>query len=417
MNAKERQSTETEVGLVPSDWRVASLGSLMEFQNGFNADRRAYGSGTAFVNVLEVITNSHLTSANVPGRVRVTPMQFRAFEVRYGDVLFNRTSETQDEVALASVYLSNEPVVFGGFVIRARPDHSQLCSPYAGFGLRAPAVRSQLVARGQGAVRANVGQADLRKILIALPPFAEQEAIASALSGADALIAALEALMAKKRDVKRGAMQELLTGQRRLPGFSGNWEVRRLDQLADIRSGGTPSTSRPDYWDGVVPWCTPTDITALNEGKYLRVTQDRISEAGLKNSSAELIPALSVLMTSRATIGECAINTVPMATNQGFKNFVPFAGTDVEFLFYILGTKKQDFIALCGGSTFLEIGKRQLRLFAVRVPANLDEQQAIAAVLSDLDAELAALEAKLAKAREVKQGMMQVLLTGEVRLV
>lgn len=129
------------------------------------------------------------------------------------------------------------------------------------------------------------------------------------------------------------------------------------------------------------------------------------------------MPANSVVMTSRATIGVCAINRVPVSTNQGFKNFTPFENVDVEFLYYLLLTQKQGFISLCGGSTFLEIGKIQLAAFEVRVPTTKDEQAAIAAILSDMDAEIVALEVKLAKARQLKQGMMQELLTGRIRLV
>jgi type I restriction enzyme S subunit len=122
-------------------------------------------------------------------------------------------------------------------------------------------------------------------------------------------------------------------------------------------------------------------------------------------------------MTSRATIGECAINTVPVSTNQGFKNFVPFESVDAEFLYYLLMTLKQRFIGLCGGSTFLEIGKNQLAVFEVRLPEAKCEQSAIATALSDMDADIAALDAKLSKARSLKQGMMQELLTGRIRLI
>jgi type I restriction enzyme S subunit len=122
-------------------------------------------------------------------------------------------------------------------------------------------------------------------------------------------------------------------------------------------------------------------------------------------------------MTSRATIGECAINTIPMTTNQGFKNFVPFESVDAEFLYYLLTIQKAGFISLCGGSTFLEIGKTQLRGYGIRVPADKAEQSDIAAVLSDMDAELTALEARRDKTRALKQGMMQELLTGRTRLV
>jgi type I restriction enzyme S subunit len=154
----------------------------------------------------------------------------------------------------------------------------------------------------------------------------------------------------------------------------------------------------------------------LNGLKYLGATSRTISHLGLKSSSAEIIPANSVVMTSRATIGECAINRVPVTTNQGFKNFVPFENVEVEFLYYLLLTQKQRFISLCGGSTFLEIGKTQLAAFEVNVPTKA-EQTAIAAILSDMDAEIVALEAKLAKARAIKQGMMQELLTGRIRLL
>jgi type I restriction enzyme S subunit len=212
-------------------------------------------------------------------------------------------------------------------------------------------------------------------------------------------------------------MQVLLTGKKRLPSFSEEWDATRLGQLADIRSGGTPSTTQAQFWDGGVLWCTPTDITALHGFKHLSATSRTISRLGLQSSSAEIIPANSIVMTSRATIGECAINQVPVSTNQGFKNFVPFENVDVEFLYYLLLTQKQGFISLCGGSTFLEIGKKQLAVFEVRVPATKAEQTAIAAILSDMDAEIAALEAKLAKARSLKLGMMQELLTGRIRLV
>jgi type I restriction enzyme S subunit len=122
-------------------------------------------------------------------------------------------------------------------------------------------------------------------------------------------------------------------------------------------------------------------------------------------------------MTSRATIGECAINTLPVSTNQGFKNFVPFETVDVEFLYYLLLTQKPGFISLCGGSTFLEIGKTRLAVYSVRLPSTRAEQTAIAEVLSEMDAELATLAQQREKTRALKQGMTQELLTGRTRLV
>lgn len=188
-----------------------------------------------------------------------------------------------------------------------------------------------------------------------------------------------------------------------------DWDMKPLHELAEIRSGGTPSTSLAEFWGSDFHWCTPTDITALNGYKYLYITSRSISMLGLKNSSAELIPANSILMTSRATVGECAINKVPLTTNQGFKNFVTFENVDVEFLYYLLSTKKQEFVRLSGGSTFLELGKTQLSNFVVAIPAK-PEQSAIAEALSDIDNLIDSQEQLIAKKRQLKLGIMQELL-------
>jgi type I restriction enzyme S subunit len=389
----------------------------MKFQNGFNSDKTAYGRGLRFANVLEVITNTHLSAHMIPGRVSTSAAETTRYLVQRGDVLFNRTSETQDEVGLASVYLDDEPILFGGFVLRGKPISDRLDPVFSGYGLRSKIVRQQIMAAGQGGIRANISQQSLSEIKIALPEKSEQEIIAKALSDTDALIYGLEQLIAKKRLIKQGAMQDILTAKRRLPGFSGEWATRALPELADIRSGGTPSTTNPKMWDGDIAWCTPTDITALEGSRFLSQTSRRITEFGLRKSAAELLPVGTIVMTSRATIGECAIAMVPMSTNQGFKNFIARPGTDRDFLFYMLSAQKAGFIELCSGSTFLEIGMSQLRKYLVRVPIDAAEQAAIACALADMDAEIQALETSLDKSRQVKEGMMQNLLTGRIRLV
>ncbi|EXI89884.1 MAG: EcoKI restriction-modification system protein HsdS [Candidatus Accumulibacter sp. BA-94] len=197
-------------------WPRARLGDLFDFRNGVNADKRAYGRGIQFINVLEVITRPHLTADHVPGRVLLARGMQETFAVRRGDVLFNRTSETQGEVALASAYIDDTPMVFGGFVIRGRPKAQRLDALYAGYGLRAPEVRQQLVARGQGAIRSNVGQAELSAVEIRLPCVREQQSIAAVLSDMDTELAALEARRDKTRQLKQGMMQALLTGRIRL---------------------------------------------------------------------------------------------------------------------------------------------------------------------------------------------------------
>lgn len=208
---------QTEIGLIPEDWIVSTLGDVMDFRNGVNADKDAYGSGVKFINVLEVITNSHLSASQIPGRISLPKVMIGAFAVQSGDILFNRTSETTQELGLASVYIgTTEEVVFGGFVIRGRTKNHSLHHNYAGFALRSPAVRSQIMAKGQGAVRANIGQSDLRKVAIPLPPVPEQASIAKTLSDMDTELMVLQQRRDKTILLKQGMMQELLTGRTRL---------------------------------------------------------------------------------------------------------------------------------------------------------------------------------------------------------
>ena len=132
------------------------------------------------------------------------------------------------------------------------------------------------------------------------------------------------------------------------------WQDLSLSELATIVGGGTPSRRQPTYWDGSVLWATPTDVTGIG-GRVISETASTITDEGLANSSAALLPPCSLLMTTRATIGACAINRVAMATNQGFQSLVPKQSTCVEFLYYLIQYHKRRLERLAAGSTFLEV--------------------------------------------------------------
>lgn len=413
---------KTEVGVIPMEWDVKTLFDLAERK------KELFDDG-------DWIESEHITSAGVrliqTGNIGIGSFvekdvkkyiyeesftSLRCKQLQKGDLLVCRLADPAGRACVLPD-IGEVRVVTSVDVTIFRPPPHTADRVFLSNLFSTPEWFRAVGDRSGGTTHKRIARGALGRIAIKLPPLPEQRAIAKALSDADALIESLEQLLAKKRQIKQGAMQELLTGKKRLPGFTGEWEVRRLDALASIRSGGTPSTLQAKFWGGEVPWCTPTDITALAGSKYLRETSRTITQEGLRSSSAELVPAGSIVMTTRATIGECAINTIPVATNQGFKNFVPFANVDVEFLYYLLMTQTQAFISLCGGSTFLEISKTQLAAFEVVLPATKEEQAAIATILSNMDTELATLQTKLIKARQLKQGMMQDLMTGRIRLV
>lgn len=187
------------------------------------------------------------------------------------------------------------------------------------------------------------------------------------------------------------------------------WRAIRLGDAATVIGGGTPSRENASFWDGHIPWATPTDVTSL-AGRYIERTASKISAAGLAASSAKLLPAGSVLMTSRATIGRCAISRVEMATNQGFQNLVPGTDVDAPFLAYVIGLRVPELVSLAAGSTFLEVSRRSVASLTLALPP-LAEQRKIAAILSSLDDAIEATQAVIDQLQVVKKAMMADLLT------
>ena len=267
----------------------------------------------------------------------------------------------------------------------------------------------------QGTSIKGVTVENIAQMEIELPPQEEQTAIAEALSDIDNLISSQQKLIEKKKAIKQGTMQELLTGKKRLPGFSGEWSKQQLGDICNIVNGGTPSTSIAEFWNGKILWCTPTDITSCST-KYIYTTESKITESGLKASSATLLPKGALLLCSRATIGEVRIAGNTICTNQGFKSLVVHQNISNEWLYYMVHVLKPNMLEKAIGSTFLEISKKDLAELDIIVP-EFTEQKAIAQVLSDMDSEIELLEKKLAKYQQIKQGMMQELLTGRIRLV
>ncbi len=191
--------------------------------------------------------------------------------------------------------------------------------------------------------------------------------------------------------------------------YPETWEEVTLGQFGEIVSGGTPDRNNPAYWNGDILWVTPSEIT-VNNGKYLYDTRERITKAGLNASSAKLLPEKSLLITSRATLGELAIAAKPISTNQGFKSIIPNEVTDPVFAFYLVKTLKSEMVRLASGTTFLEISKSDFSRITAHRP-QLFEQTRIAYVLDTMDKAIAATEAMIAKLKQVRAGMLHDLLS------
>jgi len=219
-------------------------------------------------------------------------------------------------------------------------------------------------------------------------------------------------------------MQQLLTGRMRFPGFGAQvekagelpegWEEKRINQIGKVVSGGTPASDDERYWGGNIAWVTPNEVTQIKR-PYIGSTKRTLTKLGLKNSSAHLLPPNSIIVCTRATIGDCVINTIPMATNQGFKNIKPNSQHDEKYIYYSIIFNKKKLLRLGAGSTFLEVSRRDFEKMQLLGPIKLTEQIKISELLLEIDNHILLLDKRIEYYLQQKNGLMQKLFNGEIR--
>ncbi|MFN7770473.1 MAG: restriction endonuclease subunit S [Planctomycetaceae bacterium] len=396
---------QTEVGIIPTDWQLKPLGALVSsVEYGSAAKSNAQG-------VTPVLRMGNLQSGKIDWNDLVytdDAKEIAKYRLRPDDVLFNRTN-TIDLVGKTAIYLGEQPAIFAGYLIRINILRELLNPRYLNYILNTEFAKKHSskvlsVAVGQ----ANINGQKLKTYPIPLPPtLAEQEAIASALSDADGLIESLEQLIAKKRQIKHGTMQELLTGQRRLPGFSGKWEVKQLGECGEIIMGQSPSGTTYNQKGIGTPLINgPTEFTARFPVKMQWTTApERFCKAG------DLLICVRGSSTGRTNFADDTYSI-----GRGVAAIRAAGRNNTEFISLQVVSAVNLILLAATGSTFPSVDAASFKKILIALPAP-NEQTAIAQILSEMDAEIAALETKLAKARQVKQGMMQQLLTGRIRLV
>lgn len=259
-----------------------------------------------------------------------------------------------------------------------------------------------------------LSMANIRKLPVPLLPLKEQERIAEILSAWDRAVETTEKLIENSESQKKSLMQQMLTGKKRLPGFEKKWKETAIGEMGEVSSGGTPDSSKDIFWGGNVLWATPTDITAL-KSRYISDTERKITEQGLIESAAKLLPTGTLLVCTRATVGALAIAVKPISTNQGFKNLTPSRNFDSDFLYFLFSHNTPAFVRLASGSTFLELSKKDFERVSFLVP-DKSEQLAISEILRTATQEVELLQGRLAALKSEKAALMQQLLTGESRI-
>lgn len=402
----------------PEDWTVDRLGNIGELYKGSGISRAQADSGDLpAIRYGELYTTHSDYVKEYRSRISAEVAKVSVLMKR-GDIAFAASGETEEEIGKCAV-VCDDGVYAGGDLIcfRAKAEIDPL---FWGFMLNTPVVQRQKTAAAQGATVIHIRRNSIADLIVGYPPIEEQKRIGAALKDIDSLIDNLSKRIEKKKAIKQGAMQELLTGKKRLPGFEGEWEMVRIGNIGDFY-GGLSGKTAADFGHGEAQYITFMNVLTnivINRHQVGKVCvypgehQNAVKKGDLFfNVSSETPEEVAMC----AALLEDMPNTYLNSFCCGFRLFDD--SNDPLFISYYVnsheGRKMTKFLAQ--GLTRHNLSKDAFRKMEMNWPKK-SEQRAIAKVLGDMDAEIAKLEAKREKLIGIKKGMMSDLLTGKVRL-
>ena len=390
---KETKFKDTEIGKIPEEWEVKKLGAVFDIGNGrdykhLNTGKiPVYGTGGLMTYVNEYLYDGETVCIGRKGTINMP--QYHNGKIWTVDTLFYTYNFRKTDVKF--LYYLTQRIDWNSY----------------NTATGVPSLTSQ----------------NISNILVSFPPLHEQHRIASALTSIDNLISSLGKQIEKKKNIKQGAMQQLLTGKTRLKGFSELWVKRKLGDNATIQRGGSPrpieaylTTNR----DGI-NWIKIGDVRP--NGKFMRHTMEKIIPEGISHSRQ--VYKGDFILSNSMSFGRPYILDIDGCIHDGWLVIKDYSNTyDMDFLYYILSyyilssdTVFEQYIAMAAGSSVKNLNKEKVANVMLFAPQSLAEQRAIATILNKMDNEITALETKKAKYEAIKQGMMQQLLTGKIRLI
>lgn len=412
---KETKFKNTEIGRIPEEWETLYIHQITEISTG----------ATPSTNINEYWENGTIrwmSSGELNNKI-IYDVNGRITQKGYDNTGTHMLPKNCVLIGLAGqgktrgTAAYNKVELCTNQSIAAILPNSKYESKYLYFYIDSLYDKLRLLSAGDGG-RGGLNKQILQNLEIAMPPLNEQHHIASALTSIDNLISSLGKLIEKKKNIKQGTMQQLLTGKTRLKGFDEPWMEHTIDELFDLGNGYTPSKSNPAYWtNGTIPWFRMEDIRT--NGRILKDSIQHVTPEAVKGNG--LYPKYSIILSTTATIGEHALLIADSLANQQFTFLNRKVNRrdmiDIIFFYhycFILGKWCRDNINAGG---LLAVNMDDLKNHSIYIPKSIAEQQAIATILTKMDDEITALEAKRAKYEAIKQGMMQQLLTGKIRLI
>ena len=357
-------------------WEKVKLGELYEVHNGLSKAGKFFGEGNPFL-TFSTVFNNYFIPKQITDLVQSTEKEQESYSIRRGDVFVTRTSETSDELGMSCVALKNYPMAtYNGFTKRMRPITNRVFPEYIGYYMRLPSFRGEFRAFSTMTTRASLRNEDLLRLEVELPPIEIQKQIAEILTTYDDLIENNQKQIKLLEEAAQRLYKEWFVDLR-FPGHENTkivdgvpegWQIASIADICDTVGGGTPSTKIQSYYEkGDILWVTPTDITR-NFSLALLDTEKKITPEGLKNSSAKMLPAETILMTSRASVGFFGMCKYEVCTNQGFISCIPKRENLQMYLLFNLKSRVEEIRQKAGGSTYLEISKTVFRELKIILP-------------------------------------------------
>lgn len=395
---------QTEIGIIPDEWEVVSILNVAELLSGLTySPENVSEHGVLVLRSCNIKYGKLAFENNVYVNCNIIEKKY----VKENDLLICVRNGSRNLIGKCALVDKDYYATFGAFMAVLR----STIGKYLYQVFTSQIIQDQIQKNCSATIN-QITNADFRRFFIPLPcREIEQRAITEVLTDTDNLISSLQKLIDKKKAIKQGTMEALLTAKRRLPGFNGEWVEKKITQIGEVITGSTPSRSNKYLWNGDFCWVSAQDI----KSKYIFDSVEKITEAGKK--TCRLLPVGAILITCIASIGLNAIARVPLATNQQINSIICNENFYNEYIYYLIDFNKNLLVAIADKTAVSIISKQKFENIKFSLPENIEEQKAIAKVLSDMDSEIGELEKKLAKYEKIKQGMMQQLLTGRIRLM
>lgn len=375
------------------DWEEIKLKQILEFKNGINASKEQYGKGIKFINVLDILNNDFITYDNIIGKVDIDEKLLDKYSVNYGDILFQRSSETREEVGMANVYLDNKIATFGGFVIRGKKIGNYVPT-FINKVLKTNLARNEITSKAGGSTRYNVGQDILNEVRIIIPNIQEQQKIADFLSSVDKKISITEEKLDLFKDYKKGIMQKIFNQELRFKDSEGNnypeWEEKKIEDIFKITRGYVLSK-------------TETKDISIKDYIYPVFSSQTLNNGLMGFYNKYLFENCITWTTDGANAG-----TVKFRKGKFYcTNVCGVLISDIynnNCIAEILSLEAPKHVSYVGNPKLMNNIMAKIKII---IPSSLEEQEKIANFLSSIDNKIENLATELEDLKEFKKGLLQ----------